>query len=125
MALFNVSFPGDPDEDNDFQLLDISAALGRFPSSILSAWPRAHIYFRPNGERHLEEEDPVVGPSLEALFSEYKPDDIDDENAKVITGLIRQILKYERSERPSAAEILEHPWFKEWCIADMYANYAV
>jgi hypothetical protein len=56
---------------------------------------------------------PFINDPLEVLFDENKPDDIDAEEAKVITTLIRQILKYDPSQRPSAEEILGHPWFRD------------
>ena len=56
---------------------------------------------------------PWINSPLEVLFKQNKPEDIDEEEADVVTSLIRTILKYEPSERPSAAELLEHPWFQE------------
>ncbi|KAI9830155.1 MAG: hypothetical protein M1819_005832 [Sarea resinae] len=54
-----------------------------------------------------------VNDSLEVLFEQNKPDDIDTEEAKVITELIRSILQFEPSQRPSAEELLQHPWFNK------------
>lgn len=99
------------EEDNDFHLLGINDTLGCLPSFILSEWPRSAMYFRSNGVRHLEEK-PVVVDSLEIAFAANKPDDVDDEEAKVISALIHHVLKYDPKERSSAAEILEHPWFQ-------------
>lgn len=54
-----------------------------------------------------------INDPLEILFGKNKPDDIDAEEAKVITQLIRKILRYEPSERPTASELLQHKWFNE------------
>lgn len=54
-----------------------------------------------------------ISDSLEVQFEKNKPDDIDSEEAKVITELIRKILRYEPSERPTAADLLQHSWFKD------------
>jgi PAS domain-containing protein len=54
-----------------------------------------------------------INDSLEKLFEKNKPEDIDEAEAEVVTALIRQILKYEPSQRPSALELLQHPWFRD------------
>lgn len=53
-----------------------------------------------------------INQPLEALFDEHKPDDIDKDEAAIITSLVRRLLKYNPSERPSTAELLQDPWFK-------------
>lgn len=65
----------------------------------------------PGGEGAGEAEDEHI-PPLEVQFNEEKPDDIDEDEAAVITSLIRRILKYDPAERPSAAELLQDPWFE-------------
>jgi serine/threonine protein kinase len=55
----------------------------------------------------------ITDDPLETRFDKNKPDDIDAEEAKVITALIRRILRYEPSERPTAAELIEHEWFMD------------
>lgn len=55
----------------------------------------------------------ITNDSLENQFDKNKPDDIDSEEAKIITELIRKILRYEPSERPTAADLLQHGWFKD------------
>lgn len=62
--------------------------------------------------RNLGKDGPWIAPSLEDKFKENKPDDIDEAEAQMVTSLIRSILKYEPSQRPSAAQVLEHPWFQ-------------
>ncbi len=44
--------------------------------------------------------------SLEVLFNEHKPDHIDEDEAAIISSLVRRILKYNPLVRPSAAELL-------------------
>ncbi|QKX57219.1 uncharacterized protein TRUGW13939_04327 [Talaromyces rugulosus] len=62
----------------------------------------------------LANEPPMItNDSLEVQFNKKKPDDIDSEEAKVVTELIRKILRYEPSERPTAADLLQHSWFKD------------
>lgn len=64
-------------------------------------------------EKVLEEEGPFINDPLEVLFEKNKPDDIDSEEAELITGLIRRILRYDPSERPSSAELLKDEWFND------------
>jgi hypothetical protein len=52
-------------------------------------------------------------PSLEAVFDEHKTDTIDDEVARLVTTLVRRILRYDPAERPSAEELLVEMWFKD------------
>ena len=39
--------------------------------------------------------------------------DLDEEEARKVKALIRRILQYDPARRPSAAEILLDPWFRE------------
>lgn len=59
-----------------------------------------------------EHEPPQRHDSLENLFRANKTADIDEEEASEITGLLRWILQYDATKRPSATELLEHPWIK-------------
>ncbi|PGG97446.1 CMGC protein kinase [Helicocarpus griseus UAMH5409] len=56
---------------------------------------------------------PFVSESLEVLFDKNKPEDMFADEAGVVTSLMRQILRYDPSERPTAAQLLEHQWFRE------------
>ncbi|TGJ82339.1 hypothetical protein E0Z10_g6416 [Xylaria hypoxylon] len=105
---------------NDDHLLQLNACLGPFPDDLYEHWENSSFYFTP--ERKLyncalgdakERVEPLMLPqqSMEELFDEAKPD-IDEEEASEIKLLIRRILQYDPANRPSAAEILEDPWFR-------------
>jgi len=49
-------------------------------------------------------------PSMEEVFDQAVPE-LDEEKASVVKKLIRQILQYDPSKRPSPAELLSDPWF--------------
>ena len=128
---------------DDDHLLQMNDILDPLPDTWLKEkWSRANKHFGSNRERlgpnagkdlgtpkdridfdvtgedsareRVECEDgPWIDPPLEKRFEEEKPGDIDTVEAGVITSLIRGILRYEPSQRPSAAEILRHPWFEE------------
>lgn len=50
-------------------------------------------------------------PPLEDMFRRYKGPDIDEVEADVITNLVRSILQYGVQQRPTAFQLLKHPWF--------------
>lgn len=58
------------------------------------------------------DEDPDMLP-LENMFRRYKGSDIDEDQAVVIINVIRSILQYDPKQRPTASQLLKHPWFAE------------
>jgi serine/threonine protein kinase len=103
---------------DDHHLLQMNDILELLPDTWLEEkWPRAKNFFGPNRERLGPcidgQEEPYIDDPLEVRFKEHKLDDIDDIEQGVITSLIRSILKHEPSQRPTAEELLEHPWFRE------------
>lgn len=63
----------------------------------------------------LPSEEYIITPSppLEQLFDENKPDTIDEDEARVITTLLRRVLRYNPADRPSAADLLAEEWFRD------------
>ncbi|RMD39982.1 hypothetical protein DV735_g5141, partial [Chaetothyriales sp. CBS 134920] len=111
-------YEDDRESTDDDHLLQMNDILEPLPDSWLQGkWPRASTYFGPGGERigpPSETEDGLyIDEPLEVKFQEYKPSEIDDVEAGVITLLIRSILKYEPSQRPTPGELLKHAWFQE------------
>jgi non-specific serine/threonine protein kinase len=103
----------DADDDHLTQLNDIIQPL---PDSIMAAWPRASNWYGPNREPlapYSEGEPPYIHDSLEVLFAKNKPDEIDDKESAVLCSLMKQILQYDPAKRPSAVDLLKHPWFSE------------
>ncbi|KAI1423488.1 serine protein kinase [Xylaria sp. FL1777] len=106
------------DRDDDL-LLDMTLYLGPLPEELYKHWKTSSLYFTP--ERELwncipggtkEGQEPLVleKRSMEDLFDQAQPD-LDEDEANQIKSLIRSILQYDPAERPSAVEILQHPWF--------------
>jgi len=102
----------DADDDHFIQLNDVIRPL---PDSIMAAWPRASKWYKPNCQRlqPYSNDEPYIHQSLEELFAENKPVDIDIEESAVLCSLMRQILEYDPTKRPSAVDLLKHPWFSE------------
>ncbi|GJJ15716.1 hypothetical protein Clacol_009994 [Clathrus columnatus] len=108
----------DRNEMDDDHLLQFNDIIDKLPSTLLNDWPRANKWFhlvthhsRKKSRIHREGKSPY--DSLEVMFAQHKPDDIDEAESAVICSLIRQMLVYAPEERPSATELLKHPWFLE------------
>ncbi|GJJ15713.1 hypothetical protein Clacol_009991 [Clathrus columnatus] len=108
----------DRNEMDDDHLLQFNDIIEKLPSTLLNDWPRANKWFHPvthhpRKKPRLYREDKCPYDSLEVMFAQHKPDDIDEAESTLICSLIRQILVYAPEERPSATEILKHPYFLE------------
>ncbi|PWY62197.1 kinase-like protein [Aspergillus eucalypticola CBS 122712] len=111
--------PGSEYEDDD-HLLSLTERLGALPDDLFTHWKTSSLYFTP--ERKLfncqiggvgPEEEPLLVDqiSMEEQFDSTEPD-IDSKEADDVKGLIQWILQYDPAKRPSPAEILSHPWFR-------------
>lgn len=119
--LFLVGTMASDEEIDDDHFLQFYDILGPLPSRIHSQYPRARVYCNGQGEKvkHYigdlpEGFDPneiQPMPSLEQFFDQERPAELSVEEAGVIKGLLRQILDYDPCKRPSASELLRHPWF--------------
>ncbi|UNI23978.1 Non-specific serine/threonine protein kinase [Purpureocillium takamizusanense] len=109
------------DFEDDLHLLQLTASLGPLPDDLYEQWKTSSRYFTP--ERKLfncelggvaEGEEPWMmeeeQPSMEEAFDKAAPE-LDEEEASVVKKLIRRILQYDVSKRPSPAELLSDPWF--------------
>ena len=121
-SIFNTHpLPQSPDRQDqidDAHLLDMIGLLGPLPLQLLSKWPRFHKYLHPDGEIFnsiVDEsiEELLPSESIEAAVVLDKPTELDDEEGYVILNLLRYVLNYDPAKRPSAVEILDHPWFKD------------
>lgn len=117
-VLFGVAVVGrtqeDQDEADDDHLTQLNDIIHPLPDSMMAAWPRASMWYGPERQPLMPYGGEVyIYQRLEDLFADNKPDSIDDEEAAVLCSLIRQILKYDPAERPSAVDLLKHPWFSE------------
>jgi len=80
-----------------------------FPPAILSTWGIGSI--REAGERITGKKDFVLsnpltqGLRFEELFPDATPQCLD---------LISQLLRFDAQLRPTAAEVLKHPYFSVW-----------
>ena len=111
-------FPVMPDEGDDCHILMMIDQLGPLPERLLCQWDQSHRYFRSNGEQFNSI---VDGPniellqadSLETCFHDEKRCEIDANEEESVIDMLKQILRYEPEKRPSAEELLSHPWFAD------------
>ena len=117
-----VEHSGYYDDDNDDHLLQLSDIIGKLPEVLLSNWSRSSTYFDSSGKQIKnyigdlpEDFDPqsCTSPSLEEFFDNEKPPDLSIEDSKACKRLLRWILQYDATQRPSTRELLEDPWFAE------------
>ena len=122
MTLFDTPplspLPDRQDLINNGHLLDMIELLGPLPSQLLSKWPRSHKYMHPDEKLFNvivdgPMEQLLPSESIETVFGLNKSTELDDEEGHVILNLLRFILNYDSAKRPSAVEILDHPWFKD------------
>ena len=121
-SLFVVVYSGDDDADNDDHLLQLFNVIGKLPEYVLSNWSRSSTYFDSSGKEIKnyvgdlpEGFDPqsILSFSLEEFFDHEKPPDMSIEDSEACKRLLRWILQYDATQRPSTRELLEDPWFAE------------
>lgn len=87
-------------------------------------WPASCAYFNDQGENiknyigELPEDFDISelggNINLEEHFDQNKPAEMSDEEAIEVKRILRWILQYDPSKRPSSAsELLNDPWFAE------------
>ncbi|RKK44633.1 hypothetical protein BFJ67_g9066 [Fusarium oxysporum f. sp. cepae] len=125
---------------NDEHLIQLWEVIGPLPKSLLEKWRRADQYFDSSGNRlgiksqedeHIsggddkdlsdgmdEENDgpPLADPgqflSLEDLIMAESPGDIDEAESQELLGLLRWVFQYDPAHRPSATDLINHPWLR-------------
>lgn len=107
-------------EDDD-HIMRLTARLGALPDTYAKTWKTYSCYFKPDGSLFNcmlggvpEGGEPLIlpRPTMEDAFDKAEPE-IDKDEGRELKELIRWILQYDPAERPTAAEILQHPWFRE------------
>ncbi len=123
-------------EGADEHLLLFTQRLGPLPDELYKQWETSSLYFTPkrvlyNSDTGIEIEPkgPIrimnalgyffkrlasrrVPQTMEERF-DYNHPDLTREEARKVKQLIRWILQYDSAKRPSAAEVLQDPWFCE------------
>jgi serine/threonine protein kinase len=123
-ALFVVMKDGEvrgAQEDADLDLFcQLNDTLGKVPAYMRKAgwrngqWSSAEPnHLPPTHKGYFRKDVPYLYESLEARFTRAKNPDLDCGETITLCMLIRKMLAYDPAERPTAEELLKHPWFVE------------
>jgi serine/threonine protein kinase len=102
-------------------LRDLSQRLGPVPATIRAQWHDADKFLDPDGNAldMQEQDDEIYGPD-DFEFGDIwhhakirKPLDMSDTEMEIFVDLIRKMLQWEPTSRPSTAELLGHKWFAD------------
>ncbi|KAF5616943.1 cmgc srpk kinase [Fusarium sp. NRRL 25303] len=121
--LFYVFGPSDDDTSllDDEHLLEVIDRLGPLPDELYKYWKTSSRYYTQDGTKYNcmiggvpKGQEPLMleESPMEQAFEDNSPD-MTEEEAQEVKKLIRWILQYDPAKRPSAEEILRHPWFAE------------
>lgn len=121
--LFYVFGPAKDDTSllDDEYLLQITDRLGPLPDELYKYWKTSSRYYTKDGTKYNcmiggvpEGREPLMLEqcSMEQAFDRAGPEMTEDK-AQEVKKLIRWILQYDPANRPSAEEILRHPWFAD------------
>jgi serine/threonine protein kinase len=83
----------------------IALIFGRLPDQFLRRWPHMGIWLEPPVTRRF----PLIG--FEHTFRANAPLDLSEEEVGSITDLIRLAMEIPSRPRPTASELLQHPFF--------------
>jgi non-specific serine/threonine protein kinase len=110
--------PGSEFEDDDHLLL-LSARIGPLPEELFQLWNTSPLYFTADRQLYNcqlggvpENGEPLMVEqlSMEELFDQADTG-LGEKDARLVKGLVRQILQYDSSARPSPADLLNSSLF--------------
>ncbi|KAG4268041.1 CMGC/SRPK protein kinase [Fusarium proliferatum] len=121
--LFYVFGPAKDDTSllDDEYLLQITDRLGPLPDELYKYWKTSSRYYTKDGTKYNcmiggvpEGREPLMLEqcSMEQAF-DRAGSEMTEDKAQEVKKLIRWILQYDPAKRPSAEEILRHPWFAD------------
>lgn len=120
VVLHDDEVRGSQEEANFDLFCQLNHTLGKVPDYDRKAWRRNGRrssakcnHLPPTHRVYFREDRPDLYESLEARFSRAKHPDLADAEAIGVIMLIRKMLTYDPFERPTAEELLKHPWFVE------------
>ncbi|KAI8472847.1 MAG: kinase-like domain-containing protein [Monoraphidium minutum] len=95
-------------DQNDAHLAQIVCALGRLPKEMVKASPLRRVYFLPSYRMRTEARyDLPPAPLAVRLVEEHG---LEEDEAAAFAGFLSPLLAVNPALRPSAADMLRHPW---------------
>ena len=107
-------------ESNDDHLLQMIDMLGMLPPTLREKWPRLSRYFDSDlelirsdvGSNEVALCEASTGPDLAQRFTKSRPIGMGEAEAAKVLILLRKVLRYQPSLRPSIEQLLEDDWIK-------------
>ncbi|KAG1675978.1 hypothetical protein FOA52_014222 [Chlamydomonas sp. UWO 241] len=93
---------------NDIHLADMTTVLGHCPRALVEASPVRGLYFRRSGRLRMEADVQLESTTLRDLLT--RGCSFGDEEADSLAGFLTPLLQWDPAARPSAQQLLAHPW---------------
>ncbi|KAJ8125209.1 hypothetical protein O1611_g8430 [Lasiodiplodia mahajangana] len=97
-------------------------SLGPLPPEWWEKWERRHEYFIANGQPREDREtwswDRRFEYSIQQARREKDMDVLDAKEKEVFSEMVRSMLSFKPGDRPSARQVLNTSWMKDWAIPD-------
>ena len=97
-------------DQDDEHLTCMIEVLGPMPQHLLKQWTGRHRYVNEEGVVPEDTEEGPFGELLGEQIVKRKPSDMSEEESRQFEDLIRRMCHWIPEERPTADQILEHPW---------------
>lgn len=111
---FDLDGAGNSEARNDDHLQSMIEVLGPMPERMLQAWGRRQYFVDDDGNLLQKCIEDSLSDPLEFQIAKYKPICMSSEEALVFEDFLMSLFKYEPEKRPSAEELLQHPWLWSW-----------
>ena len=100
-------------ETEDTNLANIIDRVGPLPTDLQCHWPNRHKYINDAGELlnpDLVDPEETVNGDLHHVIHLARPLDMSNREAEMFESMIKDMLQYDPSKRPSTKDLLKHPW---------------
>ncbi|KAJ3960761.1 hypothetical protein N0V92_002602 [Colletotrichum tropicale] len=119
-------FEASPDPDD--MLEDMINVLGKPPQRWWDMWEAKEDFFSGGEEWDENGHSPqithvLLEERLRVWVDRYQKGSMTTEEIEDLHGLIKQILRWEPEDRPTADELLRAPWMKKWGLPALEAMY--
>jgi len=90
--------------------MELISVLGPLPADLRAQWSRYSLFYSEDG---TEIDPPEIETlPLETFWKTEAPAEMDTVEVNAVCVLLREILQYDPAKRPTAADLLNDPWFE-------------